>query len=118
MLIWSGFLKHLWPNAKNAYDTRNNADNRRLTNLYGIYIPGEPLFYISGLPNLGGKDGKKRRAIQYFENMSRAMARMCSGQIYLVTDMAEKLDLTQFKQGGRYWPNIWASTEWPELTNG
>ncbi|KAK1756637.1 hypothetical protein QBC47DRAFT_401538 [Echria macrotheca] len=49
--------------------------------------------------------------------MSRAMARMCSGQVYLVTDIPFPFDLKAFQFGGRYWPNIWASTEYPELRN-
>lgn len=109
--------KHLWPNARNEYDARNNDENRRRTNLYGIFLESSPLHYISKIDDIAAGNMKPAH-IWYFENMSRAMGRMCSGQIYLVTDMRENLDLTQFKQGQRYWPNIWASTEWPELGNG
>lgn len=114
-MVFADPSQHLWTNAKNEYDTRNNPKNERVTNLYGIFVPGSRLNYIRSLPPVGpGKDA----SIQYFENMSRAMARMCSGQIYLVTDMRQNLDLTQFEPGGLFWPNIWASTELPELGNG
>lgn len=79
--------------------------------MYGVHTKGSRLHWISQMP----KDGfGKPRATEYFENMSRAMARMCSGQIYLVTELPFNLPL--FKRGGPYYPNIWTTTEWPELT--
>ncbi|KAJ9143040.1 hypothetical protein NKR23_g6753 [Pleurostoma richardsiae] len=99
---------HLWPNKI------NEQNNYRLLNYYGIFLPDNRLYPISRLEEIE-IDGKPTSPyFQYFENMSRAMARMCTGQIYLLTQTPENVQ--QYRTEA-FTPNIWASTEYTELTN-
>lgn len=52
--------------------------------------------------------------IEYFENMSRAMALKCTGQIYLLTQTPQ--DLNRYTRAPDF-PNIWVTTEWEALKN-
>ncbi len=52
--------------------------------------------------------------IAYFENMSRAMAQKCTGQIYLLTQTPQ--DLNRYRNAPDF-PNIWITTEWEALKN-
>lgn len=100
------FSKHLWPNKK------NEAHNDKLLNYYGIFDPDNRLYPISELGNI--PNTKKPAYIQYFENMSRAMANMCTGQIYLLTQTPENLQ--QYSKPPLS-PNIWSTTEHKALTS-
>lgn len=86
-----------------------------MVNYYGIFQDDNRLHAISEIKDIGRTPVRETPGyIQYFENMSRAMARMCTGQIYVVTQTPQ--DLKTYETGDNY-PNIWSSTERKELLN-
>ncbi|KAF7535382.1 hypothetical protein G7054_g5454 [Neopestalotiopsis clavispora] len=76
---------HLWPNRK------NEQNNNRLLNFYGIFSPDNRLYSISKMGVIPGTSPPKDYFRVYFENMSEAMAQMCTGQIYLLTQTPQNL---------------------------
>lgn len=76
-----------------------------MLNYYGLFDPDNRLYPISEMPPIKGSD--KPAFIQYFEEMSRAMAGMCTGRIYTLTQTPQDM--------GRYAstkpPNIWHNIE-------
>lgn len=96
----------MWPNKK------NEQENDQLLNYYGVHDPDSRLYPISQLDFIQGTS--KPAFIQYFENMSRAMANMCTGQIYLLTQTPENLQ--QYSRPPLS-PNIWSTTEYKALTS-
>ena len=51
--------------------------------------------------------------VQYFENMSEAMAKKCRGEVVIMTQTPT--ELPSYEKGEPRWPNIWASKERPAL---
>lgn len=79
---------------------------------YGIFDPTNRLYKISQLGNVPGTSKPAR--IQYFENMSRAMANKCTGNIYLYSQTPE--NLLQYGTPPLA-PNIWHNVELTALRN-
>ncbi|KAK4441910.1 hypothetical protein QBC34DRAFT_314190 [Podospora aff. communis PSN243] len=70
-----------------------------------------------------GKPLRRPYFIEYFENMSRALALTCNGRIYLYTTEPLRIwlfwDLFHLDgQQKNVFPNIWATTEYPALRGG
>jgi hypothetical protein len=87
-------------NRKNEEDGPGN-----LVNYYGIFDPKTRSYQISQITQVGSKPP----FIEYFENISRVMARVCTGKIYVLSQTPDDM--------GRYanTPNIWNNVELLEL---
>lgn len=79
---------------------------------YGIDVDGNWLKSINDLPT-EPVDKNVPPRIQYFQNMSGAMAKMCRGEVVIMTQTPSNLRI--YEDGGSQWPNIWATTERPAL---
>lgn len=96
--IWN-----LWPNKA------NEQENSALLDYYSIFEPKNRLYPISqmGVIEGSGNPGKQWHII-YFEHMSEAMAQMCTGQIYVLSQTPQ--DLAQYGVPPLQ-PNIWNDKE-------
>jgi len=109
---------HLWTNKIDE-----GADPKNRINHYGPYLDGNRLRPLTTTEVDDPPPGQLKRrpyVIEYFENMSRALAQMCTGTIYLYTTEPTNLEIFyswfELDPGGRpLWPNIWATTESTEL---
>ncbi|KAI0838518.1 hypothetical protein F5Y06DRAFT_303833 [Hypoxylon sp. FL0890] len=97
---------HLWPNKKN--EQNNNA----LLDFYGIFDPENRLYPISQAGFVPRADPPKAYFRVYFENMSEAMAQMCTGKIYVLSQTPQ--NLAQYGVPPLK-PNIWNDKELPAL---
>ncbi len=79
---------------------------------YGIDQATNWLHSIDLLPT-EAVDNKVPPRIQYFENMSEAMAKRCKGEVVIVTQTPLLMNL--YDETGPYYPNIWANKEKPAL---
>ncbi|KAK3367562.1 hypothetical protein B0H63DRAFT_535558 [Podospora didyma] len=93
---------HLWPN---AYMSQQYP---RFKDFYGIDEPTNWLHSIQELPTVPNETPPQ---IVYFENMSEAMARSCSGEVVVMSQTPKDM--------GRYltYENIWKNKEKPALEN-
>ncbi|KAH8895444.1 hypothetical protein GQ53DRAFT_820275 [Thozetella sp. PMI_491] len=95
---------HLWPNR-----IMSDLDSR-YQNFYGIYDDHNWLHSIVDMPLIPA-DRNVPTQIQYFENMSEAMAQSCLGEVTIVSqtpkDMKRYMDTE----------NIWKNKERPALIN-
>lgn len=99
---------HLWPNKKN--EQNNNA----LLDFYGIFDETNRLYPISQMGIIPGTNPPKDYFRVYFENMSEAMAQMCTGKIYVLSQTPRNLlqyGVPPLK------PNIWNDKELAALRN-
>ncbi|KAH7304439.1 hypothetical protein B0I35DRAFT_414486 [Stachybotrys elegans] len=94
---------HLWPN-------KFMSSSARFKDFYGIQEPDNWLHSIEGMPLIPSDRGVPTM-IQYFENVSEAMARSCSGEVVLVSKTP--LAMRQYL----YSENIWKNKERPALMN-
>ncbi|KAK4118093.1 hypothetical protein N657DRAFT_694647 [Parathielavia appendiculata] len=97
---------HLWPNKIMETDPRFNGQYR---DFYGIDRAGNWLNSIYTLKKTLADRGVPP-TIQYFENMSEAMARSCSGEVVIMTQTPGTMG--QYAFNG---PNIWWNKERPAL---
>lgn len=84
-----------------------NQDNK-FKDFYGVHEPNNWLHSFYQLPQIPADNGAPTE-IQYFENMSEAMARSCSGEVVIMTQTPR--DMAQYLQV----PNIWRNKERPAL---
>jgi hypothetical protein len=94
---------HLWPNKVVA------GNNPKLKDFYGFDKPGNWLYSISQLAKRPGES--KPPYINYFENMSEAMAQMCTGEVVIMSQTPK--DMAQYLND----ENIWKNKERPALLN-
>ncbi|KAI1774080.1 hypothetical protein F4818DRAFT_91824 [Hypoxylon cercidicola] len=99
---------HLWPNKL------NHQENNAFLDYYGIFDPDNPLYPISQMGEIDGTVPAKPYYIEYFENMSEAMAQMCTGKIYVLTQTPQ--NLAQYGVPPLK-PNIWHEKELAALRN-
>ncbi|KAI6084417.1 hypothetical protein F4821DRAFT_170423 [Hypoxylon rubiginosum] len=99
---------HLWPNKA------NHEENNAFFDFYGMFDRDSPLFPITEMDPVENTDPPKPQFIVYFENMSEAMAQMCTGKIYLLTQTPQ--NLAQYGVPPLA-PNIWSEKELPALRN-
>lgn len=76
-----------------------------MLNYYGLFDPANRLYPISTMGLIQGTT--KPALIQYFEEMSRAMANMCTGRIYTLTQTPN--DMARYANTNP--PNIWHNVE-------
>lgn len=93
---------HLWPNA------RNEQYNNALLDYYGIFEPSNRLYAISQMGIIPGTNPPKDYFRVYFENMSEAMAQVCTGKIYVLSQTPQ--NLAQYGVPPLK-PNIWNDKE-------
>ncbi|OTA63986.1 hypothetical protein K449DRAFT_432485 [Hypoxylon sp. EC38] len=93
---------HLWPNKKN--EQNNNA----LLDFYGIFDPQNRLYPISQMGYIPNTNPQKEWFRVYFEHMSEAMAQMCTGKIYVLSQTPQ--NLAQYGVPPLK-PNIWNDIE-------
>lgn len=96
MSIW-----HLWPNKVMQAESSKHRD------YYGIFEPG----WLHSIVDLG-KIGTVPATIVYFENMSKAIADSCSGEVVIITQSPR--NMKQYVDGTRG-ENIWKNKERPSL---
>ncbi|KAI2608040.1 hypothetical protein GGR54DRAFT_393897 [Hypoxylon sp. NC1633] len=99
---------HLWPNKL------NHQYNNALLDFYGIFEPDNPLYPISQLGFTPDVIPRKDYYRLYCEHMSEAMAQMCTGKIYVLTQTPQNLAQYGFPP---LTPNIWNGIELPALRN-
>ncbi|OIW22416.1 hypothetical protein CONLIGDRAFT_222956 [Coniochaeta ligniaria NRRL 30616] len=95
--------KHLWPN-------KRMTEQPRYKDFYGITETDNWLHSIMGMPLIPA-DRNVPTMIQYFENMSEAMARSCSGEVVVVSQTPD--DMARYLAT----ENIWKNKERPALLN-
>jgi len=107
--IWN-----LWWNENDEKDNykakMNHYDPFTPTNRLNALTQPVPIDQTTGLPT------RRPYHIEYFENMSRAMAQKCNGRIHLYT--TEPFNVDRFFSSPTLVPNIWATTEYPALRVG
>jgi hypothetical protein len=94
--------KSLWNNGADAAADSSGY----IRDYYAMFIEGSWLFPISKLGTTVGPAGSAPGFIVYFQNMSRAMAEQCNGDIYVMSDLPE--DLGSFAA-------IWGDVEYPAI---
>ncbi|KAM7184014.1 hypothetical protein V8F33_013245, partial [Rhypophila sp. PSN 637] len=97
-------IKHLWPNKVMA-----DQDPANFLDFYDIENKDNWLHTFLALPPIPEDRGVPTH-IQYFENMSEAMAKSCTGEVVVVSQTPE--DMGRYVRDGL---NIWASKERPAL---
>ncbi|KAI1801810.1 hypothetical protein F4811DRAFT_438311 [Daldinia bambusicola] len=94
---------HLWSNKA------NEEEDNRLLDYYGIFDPSNRLYPISQMGTIDGSGPPEKDWYRiYFEHMSEAMAQMCTGQIYVLSQTPR--DLAQYGVPPLQ-PNIWNDKE-------
>ncbi|KAK3896802.1 hypothetical protein C8A05DRAFT_39651 [Staphylotrichum tortipilum] len=93
---------HLWPNKAMA-----NAEPDEYKDFYGIDETNNWLHSIKGIPTIYEDKGVPPMT-QYFQHMSEAMAKLCSGQVVVMTE--EPDNMIDFKNKPLN-PNIWWDKE-------
>ncbi|KAM7199495.1 hypothetical protein V8F20_005679 [Naviculisporaceae sp. PSN 640] len=94
---------HLWPNKAMA------DSNPQYQDFYGVDLPDNWLHTFYKLRPIAADRGVPSQ-IQYFENMSEAMAKSCTGEVVVVTQTPESME--DYVRDGK---NIWATKERPAL---
>ncbi len=84
----------------------------RFLDFYGIDDPPNWLESIKGLPLLDPNEAPTM--IQYFENMSEAMAKRCGGEVVIMTQTPTRPGMAAYGVAPIY-PNIWVNKEKPAL---
>lgn len=97
------YAQHLWPNKIMAQEDKSQYTK----DFYGIDEKDNWLHSIIGLPI---NKNEAPSMIQYFENMSEAMAQACSGEVVVMTQTSDKMG--QYVVGDE---NIWKNKERPAL---
>ena len=95
--------QHLWPNKDMA-----TADPDQYRDFYGIEESGNWLHSIKDLPLVPADDDTPTMT-QYFQNMSEAMAKLCSGEVVVMTQTPTVMSYYEKVK------NIWSNKELPAL---
>ncbi|KLU89885.1 hypothetical protein MAPG_08854 [Magnaporthiopsis poae ATCC 64411] len=93
---------HLWPNQPMATESPD-----RYRDFYGLYKSDNWLNSIDGIRK---QPGQTPPPIEYFENMSEAMAQSCEGEVVIMSMSTH--DMGRYLTGE---PNIWRNKERPVL---
>jgi hypothetical protein len=104
-----GLLQQLWPNEQG--DVRDSCETGQ--NYYCLNYFEPKCCWLNGI--LGEKTKWKENGMKYFKAMSRAMARTCQGEVFVMLDN-KKMLLKQYAHA-KDTPSIWLYDELPELQN-
>ncbi|CAN9245468.1 hypothetical protein CUC08_Gglean010103 [Alternaria sp. MG1] len=99
----------LWPNEQG--DVRDSCETGQ--NYYCLNYFEPKCCWLNGI--LGEKTKWKENGMKYFKAMSRAMARTCQGEVFVMLDN-KKMLLKQYAHA-KDTPSIWLYDELPELQN-